>query len=123
MRGWGVCAQPPGKSSLADSASLMAPRGQEAPGAARLRGDARGRGRGRGTRPSPFLVDALLSCFCVALVGLGEWGLGAGGPTGEETPVGAAGVRLHGWAPGPAEEGTEAPSGWGRGPESSPLLR
>nr|CAI9714356.1 unnamed protein product [Rangifer tarandus platyrhynchus] len=61
-----------------------------------------------------------MSCFCVARVGLGEWGPQAGDPTGEETPVGAAGVRLRRWAPGPTEEGTAAPSGQRHVPRAAP---
>lgn len=88
MRGWGVCAQPPGKSSLADSASLMAPRGQEAPGAARLRGDARGAGAGAGHTSEPLpggCSSELLLCGP-----RGAWGVGAGGgrPHGRGDPCG-----------------------------------
>lgn len=90
------------------------PLGAGRPGRCQAGGDERGWGL------SPFLVDGLPSCFCVARVGLREWGPWTGGPTSEETPVGAAGVRLRGWAPSPAEEGTEAPGVWGRGPRAAP---
>lgn len=132
----GVWGQPSRKEQLGRLCLSAGPLGRGAPAAPAKAwtsregrwalpgwGDARGRGAG-GARhtSSPFLADSLPSCFWVAREGLGEWGPQAGDPTGEETPVGAAGVRLRGWAPDPEEEGIARPVAGG-GPESSPPVR